>query len=204
MENIFKVGDVVYYLNCKGEVRNSIDVGVLVRFDGWSDWFYISSMNDTQHIKFISFTPYTIEQTKDGLLLKGFSQVRPYEPKKGDLVLVSDDERTWYVTFFDRMSKDGNLFITNPELNYDGYCNADSWKYCKPYLRDEPKQSTTTENADLNELEKGDLVWAWDNGHKDDKCLMFFESNKGAYICRYNLDEKSGFQEFDHIELYKL
>lgn len=136
MENIFKVGDIVYFGDTKGEVKKIDKFHVFVVFDGYSSWFSPNNFYlENQRIEFLSFTPYTIEQTSDGLLLKGFSQVRPYEPKKGDLVWAWDSHKLKEIEkelmYFREYDAFNNVFICACNLNSDSCLEI--YSYIEPY-----------------------------------------------------------------------
>ena len=144
MKDIFKKGDIVYYVKLKGKVKNTF-----VRCNSETkkdeDWVHVT-FSDNSEERFncnavtpvLSFKPYTVEQTSEGLLLKGFTQERPWIPNEGDIVLVSNDQDRWFLKEYISF-KDSSGWSRHEVKQYhteDDDENLANFKHCKPYKQD--------------------------------------------------------------------
>ena len=145
MKDILKKGDIVYYVKLKGKVKNTF-----VRCNSETkkdeDWVHVT-FSDNSEERFncnavtpvLSFKPYTVEQTGEGLLLKGFTQERPWIPEKGDIVLVSNDKKKWFLKEYLSFKHNINYWIRHEVKEYHTDGNENlliSYRYCKPYKQD--------------------------------------------------------------------
>lgn len=116
----FKIGDTVYHYEFgKGVVTCTNRWIHEVNFDN-------GCYNQPVDVKFLSFTPYT---------LQGFTQERPHEYKKGDLVLCCHDVNAlnprWFIRFYSHTESNNRYHVSSFEdLTLD---NTLFVKHIKPY-----------------------------------------------------------------------
>jgi hypothetical protein len=141
MESIFKKGDTVFSGTLSGVVRTEVGAFIDVVFENEEKESYCKDngkryQNDIMPT--LSFTPYIIEQNEQGILLKGFTQERPFNPQKGDLVLASNDGEKWflkeYLCFKD--SSDWSRHEVKQYHTEDDDENLANYKYCKLFKQD--------------------------------------------------------------------
>lgn len=98
-------------------------------------WFSKKGVsNNYENALLLSYTPYIVHTTKEGLLFEGFSQEKPWKPEKGELVLVSNDKYVWFVKEFVEFYGTDVKVVQSYSIDEE-HDSHNFFKYYKPYKK---------------------------------------------------------------------
>ena len=128
MKTIFKVGDVVYN-GLRKEVVEEISDGEYPVETNYDAYTSDGRMYSNSEYPTLSFAPYeTVWNPENKCLeLVGFTQEIPAERpdlEVGDLILVSNNERAWWIVRFERFDNEGLVVTENDQVMI-------TWSYFK-------------------------------------------------------------------------